>query len=466
MMVSMKLVGRALVVVGCFTAGPALGNGAFPDSQAVITPSDRPSEILLATNFGLITSTDDGRSWTWSCEQDPNGMRNLYQLGPSPRHRLFARDSGGLVFTDDAGCHWAGATGDLADSVISDAFPDPVAADRILAVAAPRGGTDGVYRVLESSDAGKTFSTVVYTAAPGDAVSGVEIARADPSVIYLIILKGFDLAPALALSTDRGATWQHHDLSAALGTGSVLLVAVDRQDPRRVFLQVNHPGSNVLAVVDGGGTVISTPLHLDGGFMSGFLQTAGGAILISGLVGADAVLYRSRDDAASFEAVSGPPKLWGLSERAGTIFGAARTGSPFAIAKSVDEGSTWQPFMRYEEVKSIAGCVQAACEDVCLSQAAVHLWPREMCLPPTSVPQSTDGSVGADGSSDAAIDEPGRKVTAGNDEERPTGCACALSGLPRGTEWDWGMPAVVAWLVTTVRSRRRPPRSRGERRDG
>ena len=51
-MVSMKLVGTALVAAGWLAARPALGNGAFPDSQAVITPADRPHEILLATNFG------------------------------------------------------------------------------------------------------------------------------------------------------------------------------------------------------------------------------------------------------------------------------------------------------------------------------------------------------------------------------------------------------------------------------
>jgi len=73
-------VAAAAWLAGWGAARPALGNGAFPDSQAVITPAERPHEILLATNFGLITSTDDGRSWTWSCEQDPNGKRNLYQL--------------------------------------------------------------------------------------------------------------------------------------------------------------------------------------------------------------------------------------------------------------------------------------------------------------------------------------------------------------------------------------------------
>lgn len=113
----------ALFLAVLLLAGPALGNGAFPDSQAVLTPEDWSQQILLSTNFGLITSNDGGGTWTWSCEQDPNGRRNLYQLGPPPRHRLFARDLSGLVFTDDLGCNWTAATGALVGSVISDAFP-------------------------------------------------------------------------------------------------------------------------------------------------------------------------------------------------------------------------------------------------------------------------------------------------------------------------------------------------------
>lgn len=437
-MFSMKVVRVAVLAAGCLAARPALGNGAFPDSQAVITPADRPLEILLATNFGLITSSDDGRSWTWSCEQDPNGMRNLYQLGASPRSRLFARDSGGLVFTDDRGCHWSAAKGDLAGAVISDAFPSPTEADRVLAIAAPRGGGGGTYRLLESSDGGATFSTVLYTAAVGDALSGVEIARADPAVIYLVILKGPDLAPTLALSTDRGATWQEHDLSAALGMGSVLIVSVDRDDPQRVFLQVNDPSANVLAVVDGGGAVVTKPLRLEGGFMSGFLQTAGGAILVSGLVGPDAVLYRSRDHARSFASQPTPPTLWGFSERGGTIFGAARTGAPFAITKSTDEGTTWQPFMRYEDVGGIAGCVQAVCEDPCLTQAAVKLWPAQMCTGPTSPPEASEGAP------DGAAQNDAPRAVPMNAGANASGCACALSEARPSAWWALG-GLLVSW---------------------
>jgi len=33
---------------------PALANGAFPDSDAILLPADRPQQVGLSTNFGLI----------------------------------------------------------------------------------------------------------------------------------------------------------------------------------------------------------------------------------------------------------------------------------------------------------------------------------------------------------------------------------------------------------------------------
>ena len=39
---------------------PARANGAFPDAENILTPADRPQEIVLVTNFGLVTSTDGG----------------------------------------------------------------------------------------------------------------------------------------------------------------------------------------------------------------------------------------------------------------------------------------------------------------------------------------------------------------------------------------------------------------------
>ena len=72
----------------------ARADGAFPNGQSILVPADRPDEIVLATNFGLVTSEDAGRTWLYSCEQAATSYGRLYQMGPAPAHRLFAMRPG------------------------------------------------------------------------------------------------------------------------------------------------------------------------------------------------------------------------------------------------------------------------------------------------------------------------------------------------------------------------------------
>src|SRR5437870_2579580 len=52
----------ALVVclLALVAAAPAAANGAFPDEFSVFFPVGAPHRILLAANFGMIVSEDDG----------------------------------------------------------------------------------------------------------------------------------------------------------------------------------------------------------------------------------------------------------------------------------------------------------------------------------------------------------------------------------------------------------------------
>jgi hypothetical protein len=435
---------RFLVLVATLSlpARPAGANGAFPDSQAVLTPADLPHEILLATNFGLVRSTDDGRTWTWSCEQDPSGSRSLYQLGAPPGRRLYAREAGGLVFTDDGGCTWTRAGGAAADYIVSDAFPDPTNAARVLAVAAPPGGTQGGYRLLASADAGTTFDDVLYEASPGDMISGVEISRSDAGVVYIMVLSGAANQPLLVRSSDAGVTWSTRDLSPALGSAIVLIVAVAAEDPERVFLRVNGAGANTLAVVDWGGASVKTPLALEGGSLSGFVEMKSGTILVSGMVGADPVLYRSSDGGATFQDVPSPPRLWGLSEREGQVFGAARTAEPFAIATSIDEGTTWQPLVRYADIQGVDACVQKQCLDSCLLQASRDLWSADICSPAPPPDVAIDASA-----------EPRDATAAGPDRDQRPSSGCGCSVTEEGQTVKPALLLLAAWLL---RRRRRP----------
>src|SRR5205823_2726073 len=75
--------------VAICTQAAARANGAFPDSESILTPDDRPQQILLVTNFGLISSADNGKTWLWSCEQQGNALGAFYQQTPAPKNRLF-----------------------------------------------------------------------------------------------------------------------------------------------------------------------------------------------------------------------------------------------------------------------------------------------------------------------------------------------------------------------------------------
>ena len=58
----------ALAVTSLLAAGSARADGAFPDSGQVLLLPDRSNEIIVGTNFGLISTSDGGLSWEWTCE--------------------------------------------------------------------------------------------------------------------------------------------------------------------------------------------------------------------------------------------------------------------------------------------------------------------------------------------------------------------------------------------------------------
>ena len=101
------------ILAAAFTLLPARAraDGALPNSQNILTPADRPQEILLVTNFGLVMTEDGGKTWTWSCEQTANAYGYQYQLSLSPRHRVFALANKALVYSDDNTCGWSVAGG-------------------------------------------------------------------------------------------------------------------------------------------------------------------------------------------------------------------------------------------------------------------------------------------------------------------------------------------------------------------
>jgi MYXO-CTERM domain-containing protein len=450
---------RAIAVAAVLHAGVARANGAFPDSQSIMTPEARPHEIRLATNFGVISSDDDGQTWVWSCERAETNNGSLYQMGPAPKNRIYTVSSQGLAFSDDDSCGWLVAGGTVTGTTVMDAFPDPTNANRVLAVAATTGAAGINYAVLESSDGGASFGPTRYTATAGDNVTGVEIARSAPSTIYVAMTSGPTFAPKLARSTDGGATWKVEDLSAKLPAKTTLirLVAVDPQNADRVYLRVHSTAGDAFSVAVAGasGTTVTTPLTFPDGILSAYARLANGTIVIAAVVGLDEVGYRSTDGGATFQPLPTPPSVRALSARGTTLYVVAdNVADGYAVGTSVDEGQTWQPLMRYEQLAAIQACVKAACQDDCLARAAAGQWSEDFCAataPPSPDAGGTppDASAPADaapadgsGGSDASVSPPGKN-----------GCACAVDA------GDGAVPTValvvVLALVAGLRRRRR-----------
>jgi hypothetical protein len=434
----------------------ARADGAFPNGQSVLAPADRPGEIILATNFGLVSTEDGGRTWLWSCEQASTSYGHLYQMGPAPQHRLYAVSNGKLVFSDDGGCDWRAAGGALATQLCEDLFVDPQDGTRVLAAGLLTGNGGAVYTVLESSDGGATFDRTLYTGAPGDLVTGLEIAASDPMTIDVALSRGAPGTPTLARSIDGGASWTLTDLTAALGAGQVRIVAIDPADADRVVLRAIGAAGDRLAIADRGS--VTVPLTLEAGSLVAFARTAAGTLLAAGTTYGGPVLYRSVDEGATFAPVAGAPAVLALAARGGTVYAATDTMLvPFAEATSTDEGQSWTPGMAFAAVAAIDPCVQTACQNDCAARAAQQQWPATMCTAAPPPPDPLDAGIDAPTTDAVVVGQPtdaAARIDA-SDVPRPhmmSGCSCATAPAAPGA---WALLAVWPLFAFSLRRRRR-----------
>ena len=434
----------ALAALAVAAPDRARADGAFPAGEAVLVPADRPQEIILATNFGLVITADGGQTWSWSCERLDNAFGILYQRGPAPRRRLFAVATEHVITSDDASCSWQTGGGLLADQSVTDVFPDPTNADRVLAV----GIAGGIHSVFESADGGTTFGATLYQASGGDAVNGVESARSDPRIIYVALMSP-DRSPKLARSGDGGATWIVNDLAADLGPGLLRIIAVDPNDANTLLLRwTSADGGDAIAVTRDGGATAIKPLSIPNNFTS-FARMPDGALVLSGIaflgqgLGTAPALFVSHDGGASFQENRAVPGVLAIAQRDGILYAATDNfADGYALGASSDEGATWQPVVRFDQITSIMPCLRTnpTCQASCEALAGIgfgspgKIWDEAVCTgaPPTDDAGTTDGAAGSTGGD---------------------GCACAVT--PGAPGRDGGVAALFVALILIPLLRRR-----------
>jgi hypothetical protein len=406
----------ALLVLLALWPARAWANGAFPDSLSILLPRGQPDKITLATNFGLVFTSDGGRTWEWTCEHDSSLGAILYQLAPPPRQNIFALGLD-LVRSDDDGCTWKAAGGRVASGFLYDLFVDPNDGQRVLALADPNDETPTRVHVFESTDGGDTFPVSLFEAQPGLQLRFLEVPLGEPGTLYLSWDSSMTgtLRSGLIRLEERGAKMQVFDHTPVLGGEVLGIAAVDRQDPRKIFLRAFGTERDRLAISEDGGATVRLALEANRS-LAGLVVRPDGAVFAATRDLGGGALHVSRDGGKTFPTVLPGPRFRALAERDGRLFAAAdEPNDGYALATSDDDGQTWKPLMRYLDVTRVKSCpgtaLPQACTGTCMRLAFLNIFQPQVC--PFSTPADAGAPV-----PDAAVMNPAP----------PRGCGCALGG--------------------------------------
>ena len=477
---------------------PARADGSIPEPRQILLPADRPEQIILATNFGLMFSEDSGKTWLFSCERGINAYAGQYLLGAQTPHRILAMTNAGLIYSDDDSCGWQAAGGNLSEVLLFAFALDPSNSERVYAIGAPRedlGSGDSIYL---SDDAGLSFGKPVFTSPPRSALLTVAVAPSRSSRLFAAMFSTPENHPTLLRSDDSGEHWEVvADLVESLGENPFELLAIDALDENRLYARILGASSETLATSDDGGLSFVQSVSFPGK-LNAFVKLESGTIIVAGTAGTDALGYRSKDGGKSFEAWPGAPHGHALAERNGKLYVAGDSyADGYAIAESDDEGTHLEPLTAFKQVQAVKSCVADLCADSCAYYAGIGLWPEAVCGA-VSIPPESDRPVGSGGGSASPAGGANSNTRAGGSNANPGtkpgaeeqhadtanagspslgqaderlglrvsggGCACHLSSRRRTDDWT-ALLVAGAMLAARrkVRRARRAPRATDSR---
>lgn len=434
-------------------------HGSFPDAQQILLPADRPEQIILTTNFGLISSEDRGHTWLFSCEHGLSSFTGPYLLAPPPSARILALTaSSGLIYSNDDSCTWNAAQGTLTGVLPYTFSVDGSAgAQRVYVVGAPLSDLRAGDSIYVSDDGGVSFGAPAFTAPAGSALLTVLAAPSQPSTVLAAMYSG-DMHPILLSSHDSGQHWETSaDLVDSFGGNPFELLWIDAVDPDRIYVRILGPAAETLGISRDGGKSFVPAVSIPGK-LSAFLRLASGTILVGGTAGIAGIGYRSTDDGHTFEPWPEAPRVHALAERNGKLYVAASNyDDGYAIAESDDEGATLKPLTGFGQVRAMKGCVAAVCAEACSYNAAIGLWPQAVCEGASTVPEpGIDAGTGAKDAGMAGDDGPPAPADAAGEDPRVGnsggGCGCDVGRDPPAP-YGVLLPLVLIWVMARRKAR-------------
>jgi photosystem II stability/assembly factor-like uncharacterized protein len=268
--------------------------GAWVNSLAVV--DGPPGRVLAATDrAGVFRSDDAGRSWLPSSSGLTDTRVADVETDPADATTAYAATMAGLFKSADSGQTWS-RTG--LPGIIKAVGIAPSAHQRIYSASAVP--EDGELHVWRSDDGASSWQQIDTGLRRSSVLVALQVDPEDADRAYLV------LDWVLYRTDDGGLHWS--DESASLPSLDILAFALDRQDPRILYLAADTPTTGFFRSTDRGATWSRLGVALP----TDFPQLLAVAPSVSGTVYAGVERLSNAD-----------------------------TASTFLLFKSIDGGATW-----------------------------------------------------------------------------------------------------------------------------
>ncbi|MEO7109547.1 MAG: hypothetical protein ABI183_03825 [Polyangiaceae bacterium] len=437
------LVAAGLVFCELFCEKPALANGRFPATNAVVAQPGNPKTIALRATYGLLLSRDEGANWDWICESaigySGNEDPSVVLTGSGA---MIVGTFSGTSRSVDGGCHWSHDPS-WPTNVI-DLTTRPRSPERIHAVtnSFSKMGDAGTNlyasQVFISEDAGASWSARS-TLDPTLLIDSIEVAPSDPMRTYVSAVRASEHATrgVLLVSSDDGAHWKELEIKLITPEHGVYIAAVDPENPARIYVRTASADASRLLVSNDAGT--SFREIASGGLLRGFALADNGVTIFAG---DSSGLSRASSKDDHFDHVSST-SVQCLTSIGLSLWACAPTSAGYVVGASTDRGATFAPKLALGGMRGELQCAAPSSMDICAADWSA----LQSLINPNA---AADASVSPTTSATASTERASRSAG-----EKRSMFSCALRGAERDDDPPVSLFAFCALVFFARRMQRK-----------
>lgn len=409
-------------------------HGAFPQSTSFTQDPSDPNRYWVGTSFGVVTSADAGRTWSWLCEEAVSYEGYDPTLAVTANGSLVLGTFDGLRVSHGNGCSWMDPE-TSPDQMVAALYAETDSGESVLALFSIYAGGGYKNQIWQSVDNAETWSQVGQDIERAVQLLTVRSAPSDPNTLYVsgkrIFFEEFTSEPVTFRSVDRGENWQ--EVAAPAG-GVPRLVGVHPLNASRVFMRIQGESEEVQESIwqssNGGDTwtqLHSTNARLFGVEFSPDLKEIwlgyGAADELSSDDG-DRGIWVGRLDDPQFERVFDGP-VGCLTQSGGTLFVCTRQFyHGFELGRSSSPYAALEPLWELDRLEGVVDCRG----DTDVGAICPAKWP-EVCSLTSQCSYADAGS--ADTSDATPVDDAGDAGDAGDADVAGEPSAFACQTAPR-----------------------------------